>query len=154
MYRIHKGVLADVTVVGSSTALTQKSEVVGVGGFRQRPAQMVLQIVLTVGGRVGIAIIVCFFALPYVWMVSSSLKPFDEIMQNVFPLTWKTFVPVQPTFQNFVEIFTQQDFGQYFYKVLKRDRKSTRLNSSHQIISYAVFCLKKKKKNQLRPLAA
>src|SRR5258708_21810213 len=29
--------------------------------------------------------------------------------------------------------------------VLLRDRKSTRLNSSHQIISYAVFCLKKKK---------
>src|SRR5258708_29264281 len=27
------------------------------------------------------------------------------------------------------------------------DRKSTRLNSSHQIISYAVFCLKKKTKN-------
>src|SRR5258708_8025325 len=27
------------------------------------------------------------------------------------------------------------------------DRKSTRLNSSHQIISYAVFCLKKKKIN-------
>src|SRR5947208_11663022 len=28
----------------------------------------------------------------------------------------------------------------------EQDRKSTRLNSSHQIISYAVFCLKKKKK--------
>src|SRR5258707_2716610 len=28
-----------------------------------------------------------------------------------------------------------------------RDRKSTRLNSSHANISYAVFCLKKKKKN-------
>src|SRR5258708_24677229 len=28
------------------------------------------------------------------------------------------------------------------------DRKSTRLNSSHQIISYAVFCLKKKKANE------
>src|SRR6476660_10337815 len=27
-----------------------------------------------------------------------------------------------------------------------RDRKSTRLNSSHQIISYAVFCLKKQKR--------
>src|SRR5437588_1997134 len=27
------------------------------------------------------------------------------------------------------------------------DRKSTRLNSSHTVISYAVFCLKKKKKN-------
>src|SRR5258708_28696213 len=32
----------------------------------------------------------------------------------------------------------------------RSDRKSTRLNSSHQIISYAVFCLKKKKKTVLR----
>src|SRR5258708_31944446 len=31
------------------------------------------------------------------------------------------------------------------------DRKSTRLNSSHQIISYAVFCLKKKKEVRPRP---
>src|SRR5438067_8868791 len=30
---------------------------------------------------------------------------------------------------------------------LQEDRKSTRLNSSHVSISYAVFCLKKKKKN-------
>src|SRR5215211_8519874 len=30
----------------------------------------------------------------------------------------------------------------------RRDRKSTRLNSSHTVISYAVFCLKKKKKKQ------
>src|SRR2546430_5351593 len=29
------------------------------------------------------------------------------------------------------------------------DRKSTRLNSSHSQISYAVFCLKKKKKNEM-----
>src|SRR3712207_8984485 len=31
--------------------------------------------------------------------------------------------------------------------VAERDRKSTRLNSSHANISYAVFCLKKKKKS-------
>src|SRR5258708_11062842 len=30
------------------------------------------------------------------------------------------------------------------WRSVQRDRKSTRLNSSHQIISYAVFCLKKK----------
>src|SRR5947207_9825634 len=30
------------------------------------------------------------------------------------------------------------------------DRKSTRLNSSHTVISYAVFCLKKKKKTQTK----
>src|SRR2546429_1575052 len=33
-------------------------------------------------------------------------------------------------------------------RLLKRDRKSTRLNSSHGYISYAVFCLKKKKNNE------
>src|SRR5256885_5561620 len=32
-------------------------------------------------------------------------------------------------------------------RVRERDRKSTRLNSSHLVISYAVFCLKKKKMN-------
>src|SRR5947207_12541489 len=31
-----------------------------------------------------------------------------------------------------------------------RDRKSTRLNSSHTVISYAVFCLKKKKSRQTK----
>src|SRR5258708_17610375 len=37
------------------------------------------------------------------------------------------------------------DFEQHAQPVaFLRDRKSTRLNSSHQIISYAVFCLKKK----------
>src|SRR5260221_10940099 len=33
----------------------------------------------------------------------------------------------------------------------QRDRKSTRLNSSHTVISYAVFCLKKKKETRKSP---
>src|SRR2546427_6080276 len=36
--------------------------------------------------------------------------------------------------------------------LVRRDRKSTRLNSSHSQISYAVFCLKKKKKYAWRRL--
>src|SRR5260221_9704163 len=35
------------------------------------------------------------------------------------------------------------------FRVWKIDRKSTRLNSSHTVISYAVFCLKKKKKAEI-----
>src|SRR5947208_13310498 len=35
-------------------------------------------------------------------------------------------------------------------EIVQADRKSTRLNSSHQIISYAVFCLKKKKSNEIK----
>src|SRR3712207_8759818 len=34
----------------------------------------------------------------------------------------------------------------------RRDRKSTRLNSSHANISYAVFCLKKKKQFKIHPI--
>src|SRR5436190_4915645 len=37
-----------------------------------------------------------------------------------------------------------------FVLTIGADRKSTRLNSSHTVISYAVFCLKKKKKSRLR----
>src|SRR2546426_6966422 len=36
--------------------------------------------------------------------------------------------------------------GKVSRKTIDQDRKSTRLNSSHLVISYAVFCLKKKKK--------
>src|SRR5438034_2241695 len=36
----------------------------------------------------------------------------------------------------------------YELQIRERDRKSTRLNSSHTVISYAVFCLKKKKKKK------
>src|SRR5712675_3275632 len=38
--------------------------------------------------------------------------------------------------------------GLFLTNALRGDRKSTRLNSSHGYISYAVFCLKKKKKRK------
>src|SRR5437870_6698261 len=43
------------------------------------------------------------------------------------------------------DVFTQRKIGSDQLPVVS-DRKSTRLNSSHVAISYAVFCLKKKKK--------
>src|SRR3712207_8428904 len=42
-----------------------------------------------------------------------------------------------------------RDFGPHLVKHQRSDRKSTRLNSSHANISYAVFCLKKKKENKV-----
>src|SRR5260221_6102288 len=41
------------------------------------------------------------------------------------------------------------DCGATSMKNASADRKSTRLNSSHTVISYAVFCLKKKKKTTM-----
>src|SRR5258708_4026914 len=42
--------------------------------------------------------------------------------------------------------FGQEAAAAFYFPIDWADRKSTRLNSSHQIISYAVFCLKKKSK--------
>src|SRR2546422_5002830 len=49
----------------------------------------------------------------------------------------------QPDPVSDLEVFVELGQGS-----LHLDRKSTRLNSSHGYISYAVFCLKKKKKNE------
>src|SRR5438105_15949997 len=42
----------------------------------------------------------------------------------------------------------RESYSNRFATALDGDRKSTRLNSSHEWISYAVFCLKKKKQNR------
>src|SRR5256886_3293726 len=47
-----------------------------------------------------------------------------------------------------------RDGGRWGLMAGEQDRKSTRLNSSHSQISYAVFCLKKKKKNGITVVGA
>src|SRR2546428_4786338 len=51
-------------------------------------------------------------------------------------------------------VVTRQTPQQIVDRVLELDRKSTRLNSSHDQISYAVFCLKKKTSESARPTPA
>src|SRR5690348_17597246 len=47
---------------------------------------------------------------------------------------------------NFLDVLRDAPLLAGFKETISSDRKSTRLNSSHPSISYAVFCLKKKKK--------
>src|SRR5437773_4919999 len=47
-------------------------------------------------------------------------------------------------------IVSDKTFNQFRNQIARRDRKSTRLNSSHITISYAVFCLKKKTSTYLK----
>src|SRR5260221_4849252 len=70
----------------------------------------------------------------------------------------------EPDFKHFLAVEVQKEMAPIWAEVLRveklckdfqernriawvEDRKSTRLNSSHTVISYAVFCLKKKKSN-------
>src|SRR2546426_3771095 len=61
-----------------------------------------------------------------------------------FPLAWMPLLRVSTGLRPFV--FVLGIIVMIAGSILRRlDRKSTRLNSSHLVISYAVFCLKKKK---------
>src|SRR5476649_2674485 len=64
----------------------------------------------------------------------------DTATTEIYTLSLHDALPI-----SFVARCDLQAHGGNFY-CDKRDRKSTRLNSSHTVISYAVFCLKKKKK--------
>src|SRR5258708_35807855 len=75
----------------------------------------------------------------------------DTATTEIYTLSLHDALPIY-LFPIAVVRFAQQldrSFPEFRVRVLAEkflDRKSTRLNSSHQIISYAVFCLKKKKK--------
>src|SRR5215510_15288032 len=65
----------------------------------------------------------------------STLFPYTTLFRS-----WRT----EPGVRRAAPAFARRDFTA---GALRQDRKSTRLNSSHVAISYAVFCLKKKTKN-------
>src|SRR5258708_40068899 len=72
----------------------------------------------------------------------------DTATTEIYTLSLHDALPI------FCRFTAERGFGVFIGEPYARmvraitDRKSTRLNSSHQIISYAVFCLKKKKKQK------
>src|SRR5258708_14845150 len=72
--------------------------------------------------------------------------PNQTLLYNYRDNSWAIFNESYTHYGNFRKTtgFTWQTVGTVYPSRLS-DRKSTRLNSNHQIISYAVFCLKKKK---------
>lgn len=53
----------------------------------------------------GLVILSLVFLIPYIWMIGSAFKPASEIFRYVTPISWKTFIPLEPTFENFIAIF-------------------------------------------------
>src|SRR5258708_22106837 len=80
----------------------------------------------------------------------STLFPYTTLFRS--PSLSPTLIVATGPFQGIVEEESAAEtaiaptISGEFSRSTDKDRKSTRLNSSHQIISYAVFCLKKKKK--------
>src|SRR5699024_12480091 len=88
-------------------------------------------------------------------LVSSFIDP--PTLQ-IYPLSLHDALPISVAAANLgaqripQELAQSKILGGRYRRRLSQlgDRKSTRLNSSHVSISYAVFCLKKKKKDRLR----
>src|SRR5258708_39270983 len=81
---------------------------------------------------------VCFFFLMIRRPPRSTLFPYTTLFRSGLVIMESTKVERRGC-------GTVGDLGIWENAHIPGDRKSTRLNSSHQIISYAVFCLKKKK---------
>src|SRR5258708_26971269 len=76
----------------------------------------------------------------------STLFPYTTLFRSQVPLEEFLRSPQQVREVREPKSAWSAGLGYEDNELFKIDRKSTRLNSSHQIISYAVFCLKKKKK--------
>lgn len=60
---------------------------------------------------VAYALLTLLFLTPLLWMIGSSLRPSPEVFQYVFPLSWRTFVPIEFTLHNFADIFGLSEEG-------------------------------------------
>src|SRR3712207_6982992 len=84
----------------------------------------------------------------------STLFPYTTLFRSETERDWSQIATSRPLY--YPEHATREGSSaikrptaRYSSPTSRRDRKSTRLNSSHANISYAVFCLKKKKTNTL-----
>src|SRR3989454_4257946 len=80
----------------------------------------------------------------------------DTATTEIYTLSLHDALPIYPygleRNRDQIELFAAEAFR--LGLTHRQDRKSTRLNSSHLVISYAVFCLKKKKKQLICTLHA
>src|SRR2546428_7505237 len=91
---------------------------------------------------------------PYTTLFRSSRNPIGFLAVDQMPYhieRAERFGPLVPPHPMLAETIEQRP--ERGGSTSQQDRKSTRLNSSHDQISYAVFCLKKKKKNEHQSLA-
>ncbi len=70
-----------------------------------------LKLLQWIGGGVVLVAIIAFFLMPYVWIVASSFKQQSAIFADMRPLSWRTFIPSQPTVENIVNLFRLRGVG-------------------------------------------
>src|SRR5690625_2021215 len=97
---------------------------------------------------------VAAWLLAMIWIFPLLYAVWAAFHPPAYMVRFDLFAPL--TLDNFANAWAQAPFARYYLNTFLldrcgagtiRDRKSTRLNSSHVAISYAVFCLHKQKTN-------
>src|SRR3712207_9252428 len=90
------------------------------------------------------SVFVCRFSVTVTYVVFFFFFFNDTATTEIYTLSLHDALPISVVWTHHAG-FIHSSVGGCFRSFSRRDRKSTRLNSSHANISYAVFCLKKKK---------
>src|SRR5438045_7296042 len=89
-----------------------------------------------------------FFSLITLFSISFSFFSNDTSTTEIYTLSLHDALPICCTDTRWIQYRYREAFTCRSIRIDAADRKSTRLNSSHLGISYAVFCLKKKNNNK------
>src|SRR2546422_5735339 len=84
----------------------------------------------------------------------STLFPYTTLFRSVYEQILSDLRYAEANLGYVTKDYGRVTKGAVQHLMAKVDRKSTRLNSSHGYISYAVFCLKKKKNSMTQTLVA
>ncbi len=67
---------------------------------------------------IGLGVLAIIFLLPYAWMLGSAFKTRTELFTYVIPMSWKTFIPLAPTMENFTRLIIDLKFYRNIFNSL------------------------------------
>lgn len=85
------------------------------------------------------AVVLVIYITPFLWMILGSLRRELEIFQYTYPLTWRTFVPVEWSLKNFLDVLGLSPEGRAFGLNFGRALANTALVSAAVVLSSLIF---------------
>lgn len=84
-------------------------------------------------------VLIVIFITPFVWMIFGSLRLEKEIFAYLFPLSWRTFIPIEWTLTNYMDVLGLSDIGQQFGLNFGRNLFNSFIVSAAVVASSLVF---------------
>jgi ABC-type glycerol-3-phosphate transport system permease component len=79
------------------------------------------------------------FLLPFIWMTLGSLRPEREIFANLYPFGWRTFVPIEWTLTNYLDVLGMSDEGRRYGFNFGRNLLNSFFISTAVVLSSLIF---------------